>query len=185
MGLPMGAGKEFWSIPYEVKYGVSIAKPIYEEGIVLVCGYWNGSRAIQVSDGGRKAHVLWSEEEKLRGLMAQPLYRDGVVYLLDRSHGLTAFRLKSGEILWRDDHKLTAAGRNPHASIVWSDHAKGDALSLNAEGELVYLNLNPGGYREYWREQVCGETWAHPAYAGNQVFTRDDRSLSCWNLPRP
>lgn len=185
MGLPMGSGKEFWSIPYEVKYGVSIAKPIYEEGIVLVCGYWNGSRAIQVSDGGRKAHVLWSEEEKLRGLMAQPLYRDGVIYLLDRSHGLTAFRLKSGEILWRDDHKLTAAGRNPHASIVWSDHAKGDALSLNAEGELVYLNLNPGGYREYWREQVCGETWAHPAYAGNQLFTRDDRSLSCWNLPRP
>jgi hypothetical protein len=93
--------------------------------------------------------------------------------------------LKTGEILWRDDHHLTAAGRNPHASIVWTDQIKGEALSLNAEGELVYLNLNPDGYREYWREQVCGETWSHPAYAGNQIFARDDRSLSCWTLPRP
>ena len=185
MGLAMGGGEEYWNIPYEVKYGVSIAKPIFEEDIVLVCGYWNGSRAIQVSDGGGKARVLWSEEEKLRGLMAQPLYRDGVVYLLDRSHGLTAFRLKTGEILWRDDHQLTLAGRNPHASIIWSDQTRGDALSVNAEGELVHLNLNPGGYHEYWRQQVCGETWAHPAYAGNQVFVRDDRSLSCWTLPSP
>ena len=185
MGLPTGGGEEYWNIPYEVKYGVSIAKPIFEEGIVLVCGYWNGSRAIELSNGGKSAKLLWSDEEKIRGLMAQPLYRKGVVYLLDRTHGLTAFRLKSGEILWRDDHQLTLAGRNPHASKVWVNQEVGDALSLNAEGELVYLNLNPNGYKEYWREQVCGETWAHPAYAGDQVFARDDRSLSCWKLPRP
>ena len=41
MGLPMRGGDEIWSIPYEVKYGVSIAKPIFEENIALVCGYWN------------------------------------------------------------------------------------------------------------------------------------------------
>ena len=185
MGLPVGGGEEYWNVPYEVKYGVSIAKPIFEEGIVLVCGYWNGSRAIELSNGGKSAKLLWSEEEKIRGLMAQPLYREGVVYLLDRTHGLTAFLLKSGEILWRDNHQLTLAGRNPHASMVWLNAKVGDALSLNAEGELVYLNLNPNGYKEYWREQVCGETWAHPAYAGDQVFARDDRSLSCWKLPRP
>ena len=32
MGLPIGGGEEFWNIPYEVKYGVSIAKPIFVEG---------------------------------------------------------------------------------------------------------------------------------------------------------
>ena len=185
MGLPVGAEEELWSIPYAVKYGVSIAKPIFEDGIVLVCGYWNGSRAIQLSKNGKTANLLWSEEEKLRGLMAQPLYRKGVVYLLDRSNGLTAFQLKTGEILWRDGHKLTTAGRNPHASLVWADQEKGEVLSLNAEGELVHFHLSPEAYKEYWREQVCGETWAHPAYAGNQVFVRDDRSLSCWLLPSP
>jgi hypothetical protein len=52
MGLPIGGGNELWSIPYEVKYGVSIAKPIFVDGIVLVCGYWNGSRAISVGKKG-------------------------------------------------------------------------------------------------------------------------------------
>jgi hypothetical protein len=116
-----------------VKYGVSIAKPIFVDGIVLVCGYWNGSRAISVGKKGGQASLLWSEEERLRGLMAQPLHREGIIYLLDRSHGLTAFELKSGNILWRDDHELTAAGRNPHASLVWLGEKGGDALSLNAE----------------------------------------------------
>ena len=115
--------------------------------------------------------------------MAQPLFRDGVVYLLDRSHGLTAFRLKTGEILWRDEHNLTAADRNPHASLVWLRHKGNDVLALNAEGELVYLSLSEGGFNEHWRVQIVGETWAHPAYSGNLVLARDDRSLFCWKLP--
>ena len=75
MGLPFGGGQELWSIPYEVKYGVSIAKPIFTDDIALVCGYWNGSRAIRIENSGTKASLLWSEEEKIRGLMAQPLCR--------------------------------------------------------------------------------------------------------------
>lgn len=115
--------------------------------------------------------------------MAQPLYRDGICYLLDRSHGLTAFKLRTGSILWRDQHRLTAAKRNPHASLVWTNKKKGDALSLNAEGELVFMNLSGEQYNEYWREQVVGETWAHPAYSEDKVYLRDDRWLACWQLP--
>ena len=182
MGLPVGGGKEFWSLRYEVKNGVSIAKPIYEEGILLVSGYWNGSKAIRI-EKNRGAKLIWSEEEDLWGLMTQPLYRDGICYLLDRSHGLTAFELRTGSILWRDQHCLTAANRNPHASLVWTNKQKGDALSLNAEGELVFMNLSGEQYLEYWRDQVVGETWAHPAYSGDKVYVRDDRSLACWKLP--
>lgn len=120
MGLPVGGGNEFWSVLYRVKYGVSIAKPIYEEGILMVSGYWNGSKAIRIEKNG-SAKLIWSEEEKLRGLMAQPLCRKGICYLLDQSHGLTAFELRTGRILWRDKHRLTPANRNPHASMVWTD----------------------------------------------------------------
>ena len=183
MGLPVRGGKEFWSVPYQVKYGVSIAKPIYEDGILLVSGYWNGSKAIRIQKNRGSAKLLWSEEDDLRGLMAQPLYRDGICYLLDRSNGLTAFKLRTGSILWRDKHRLTAANRNPHASLVWTNKKKGDALSLNAEGELVFMNLSGEQYHEYWREQVVGETWAHPAYSGDKVYLRDDRWLACWKLP--
>ena len=183
MGLPVGGGRELWSVPYKVKYGVSIARPLFRESIVLVCGYWNGSRAIRLNAESGDAELLWSEEDDLRGLMAQPLYRDGVCYLLDRTYGLTAFELKTGNILWRDRHQLTEAGRNPHSSLVWTDMQKGDALALNAEGELVFLNLNPKEYHEYWREQVIGKTWAHPAFSDHSIFVRDDLQLIRWKLP--
>jgi outer membrane protein assembly factor BamB len=182
MGLPIGGGKTLWQIPYEVKYGVSIAKPIYHDGIALVCGYWDGARAIRLGKEPGDAKLLWKDEEKLCGLMSQPIYRKGLCYLLDRRNGLTCFELKTGRILWTDDHQLTAAGRNPQASLVWVGKG-GDVLSLNAEGELVFLNLSKTGYHEHWREQVTGKTWAHPAYAGSRVYARSDRELVCFELP--
>ena len=182
MGLPVGGGKAFWQIPYEVKYGVSIAKPIYHQGIALVCGYWDGARAIRLGKEPGDAELLWKDEEKLCGLMSQPLYREGLCYLLERRNGLTCFELKTGRILWNDGHRLTAAGRNPQASLVWAGK-EGDVLSLNAEGELVFLNLSKAGFHEHWREQITGKTWAHPAYARSRVYARSDRELVCFELP--
>ena len=40
------SGKELWSYPYEITYGVSIAQPLYREGVLLVSGYWHGTKAI-------------------------------------------------------------------------------------------------------------------------------------------
>lgn len=182
MGLPVGGGEMLWQIPYEVKYGVSLTKPIYQDGIALVCGYWNGSRAIRLGENLDDAELLWKDEEKLCGLMSQPLYSKGFCYLLDRRNGLTCFELKTGRILWTDKHQLTAAGRNPQASLVWTGKA-GNVLSLNAEGELVFLQVSKAGFQEYWREQIIGKTWAHPAYAGSRVYARSDRELVCFELP--
>ena len=172
-----------WEIPYEVKYGVSITKPIFHQSIVLVSGYWHGTRAIQLSEDLQKAKILWSDEDNIRGLMSQALYRKGTCFMLDRSYGLTSFELRTGKIFWRDNHNLTAADRNPQASLVWVDQSKGEVLALNAEGELVFLNLNKDGYKEYWREQVVAKTWAHPAYSGKYVYARDDESVVCYELP--
>jgi outer membrane protein assembly factor BamB len=182
MGLPAGGGEMLWQIPYEVKYGVSLTKPIYQDGIALVCGYWNGSRAIRLGESPDDAELLWKDEERLCGLMSQPLYSKGFCYLLDRRNGLTCFELKTGRILWTDKHQLTAAGRNPQASLVWAGK-EGNVLSLNAEGELVFLQVSEAGFQEHWREQIIGKTWAHPAYAGSRVYARSDRELVCFELP--
>ena len=181
VGLPVGGGDELWRIPYKITYGVAIATPIYREGIVLVCGYWHGSKAIKLGEDPSDAKILWEEEEALCGLMSQPLYRDGVCYLLDRRHGLTCFELKTGRILWRDGHKLTPKDRNPQASLVWVGDTD-QALALNANGELILCELTPTGYRELARDQVIGKTWAHPAYSGNRVYARSDREIVCLEL---
>ena len=106
--------------------------------------------------------------------MAQPLYRDGYVYTIDKDAGLTCFELKTGKKLWDDENQLTPRGRNPHASIVWLND--GDrALALNSLGELVLLRLNTKGYAEDSRTKVLnGQVWGHPAFADRFLFAKTD-----------
>lgn len=179
-GIDPRDGKSLWATPYKVTYGVSIASPIFHEGIVFVSGYWEGSKAILLGPAPSDAKLLW-EDTGLRGEMSQPLYRDGFVYLLDRTEGLRCFRLKTGEKLWSDDHRMTPKGRDPQASLVWV--GDGDrAIILNASGELILARLNPSGYQERSRTKIIGKTWAHPALAGSRVFARDASELVCMSL---
>jgi outer membrane protein assembly factor BamB len=172
--LDPATGKPYWQVPYDVTYGVSIASPIYQEGIVFVTGYWDGSRAIKLGAKLTDHELVWSEKRHLCGLMAQPLYRDGHVFSIDKNAGLTCFELKSGKKLWDDDNQLTPKNRNPHASTVWLN--VGDrALALNSVGELVLLRLNARGYDEQSRAKVLsGQVWGHPAFAGRFMFAKTD-----------
>ena len=177
-GLRLQDGHPLWSTRYEVTYGVSIAKPILQEGLVLVAGYWEGSKAIRLTAGSQAGELAWEENRYLRGLMSQPLYRDGHVYLLDKQYGLTCFRLSDGKKLWDDKNQLTPRDRNPQASLVWLER-EDRAIALNANGELVLMRLNPQGNHETGRSQIIGFTWAHPAFAGDLVYARSDSELVC------
>ena len=182
-GLDPVSGRPFWNVPYEITYGVSIAQPIVHEGLVLVCGYWHGSKAIRLGAQPEQAELAWEENKFLRGLMSQPLYRDGHVYLLDKQYGLTCFELKTAKKLWDDDNTMTPRGRNPHASLVWLSDSSGTpsdrAIILNSEGDLILARLNPTGYHEQSRTNIIGFTWAHPAFAGSRVYARSDTELVC------
>lgn len=173
-GLDPDSGRVFWKVPYEVTYGVSIASPIYQENIIFVTGYWEGARAIRLGRRPEDHEVIWTDNRYLRGLMAQPLYRDGYVYMIDKNYGLTCFELASGKKIWDDDNQLTPRGRNPHASIVWLNN-DGRALALNAVGELVLLRLHPKGYEELSRTKVLpGRVWGHPAFSGRYMYAKTD-----------
>lgn len=181
-GLAPATGELLWSVPFVVNYGTSIASPIFRDGLVLVSSYYDGSLAIRPGDGSQPAEVAWRDRRNLRGLMMQPLYRDRHAYLLDKRHGLTCFELATGKKLWDDDNRLTPKGRNPQATLVWlGDDDR--AIGLNSDGELILLRLRPEGYLEESRTKVIGPTWAHPAYAGNCVYARNDSEIVCVLLP--
>lgn len=174
-------GKHLWSLPYEVTYGVSIATPIAHEDLVLVCGYWHGSKAIKLGQLPTEAKFDWEENKFLRGLMSQPLYRNGHVYLLDKQYGLTCFELKTGRKLWDDKNSLTPRGRNPQASLVWLDQTD-RIIALNSNGELVLARISPSGYVEQSRTDIIDDTWAHPAYFDRFAIARSDTGWVCVEL---
>ncbi|HEY2841195.1 MAG TPA: PQQ-binding-like beta-propeller repeat protein [Pirellulales bacterium] len=181
VGIDLARGKEVWKIPYKVTYGVSIATPIVRGDVVFVAGYWEGSKAIRLGPELADATLAWEETKTLRGLMSQPLERDGYVYLLDKQFGLTCFELASGKKLWDDGNRLTPRGRNPQASLVWLNDGN-RLIALNAEGELVLARVDPLGYHEESRTRIIGPTWAHPAYAGRHAIARDDQEIVCVEL---
>jgi hypothetical protein len=181
VGIALDTGHVDWRVPYKVTYGVSIATPIVRDDLVFVSGYWEGSKAIRLGAGSADATLAWEDTKNLRGLMSQPLERDGYVYSLDKQLGLSCFELATGKKLWDDGNRLTPRGRNPQVTMVWLGDSN-RTISLNAEGELVLARFTPAGYDEQSRTKIIGPTWAHPAYAGRHVFARDDSSLVCVEL---
>jgi outer membrane protein assembly factor BamB len=181
LGLEPTTGKVQWTVPYKVTMGVSIATPIVRDDIVVVSGYWEGSKAIRLGDRPTAGELLWEENRFLRGLMSQPLCRDGRVYLLDKRHGLICCDLKTGEKLWTDANKLTPRDRNPQVTMVWLGESR-RILALNSTGQLVLASLHADRYEEHSRAQLVGPTWAHPAYSGRFIFARDDERIVCVDL---
>lgn len=181
VGIRAASGELLWKVPYKVTYGVSMATPVFQEGIVLVCGYWEGSKAIKLGDTPTAAEIVWEENRFLRGVMDQPLYKGGIGYLLDKQHGIVGFRYASGEKLWTDDNRLHPRDRNPQVSMVWLGKSE-RAIAHNAQGELILVRLTPQGLTEQSRTKIIGNTWAHPAYAGECVYARDDEQIVCVKL---
>ena len=176
VGIDAVSGQLHWKFPYEVTYGVSIATPIVDKDVIFVSGYWEGSKALRVADEGREVELLWENKRDIRGLMAQPLQRNGLVYLLDRSNGVVCFELETGKTRWNDSHKITPRGRNPQATLVWLGSTDRFA-ALNSKGELVTGRLTSDGLVEQGRTTLSGETWAHPGYGLGRVIVRDDGQI--------
>ena len=177
--LDPDSGAELWTYPYEITYGVSIAQPIYRDGLLLVSGYWHGAKALRL---GAKPELVWEEQKKMCGLMSAPLFKDGLVYMLDKTEGLTCFQLSDGSIRWQDGNQLTPKDRNPQLSIVWLDQSQSLVALVNAVGELVYAKLQADGAEVLARHQVIGKTWAHPAFTKDSLFARSDSELAAWKL---
>lgn len=175
-------GKPFWAVPYKVTYGVAIATPVTHRGILFISGYWEGSKAIQLGDKPADAKLLWEDRRRLRGLMSQPLCKDGFCYLLDKRYGVTGFELKTGKKVWDAGNSLAPRGRNPQVSLVRLNGTS-DVLMLNSDGELILGEFTPEKHHEFWRTKIIGKTWAHPAYAGSRVYARSDTELVCVQLP--
>jgi outer membrane protein assembly factor BamB len=173
-GLDPATGKVLWTVPFNSTYDVAISDPIFHEGVVFVSGYWEGSKAIRLDGRGENPQVLW-EGRPLFQLMATPLFRDGYLYALDKNRGLKCVELKTGRVLWEDEH-VTPRDRNPHAALVWAGEK---ALIFNTPGELIWADLSPGGYKELAKTKVSDRTWSHPAFADRCVFARDDAKIVC------
>lgn len=181
-------GKLYWTLPYDASNGSIIMVPIQVGKYLFVAGYSNKNLLIELDATSPKAKEVWRNVAKkaLSPVNVQPMAIGDVVYGMDQSGEMIAFKIDTGERLWETSQPI---GRRPVGSGTAFLVRSGDLFYLfNELGELVVAKMNPQGYEEISREKIIEQTnnavgrevvWCPPAFANGCIYVRNDEKLIC------
>jgi WD40 repeat protein len=189
--LEPASGKVHWQVPWKAVFDPAqmVASPVWHKEMLLFLGAWSrGSKMLKLDPAKPAASVLWETGAKPTTTISTPLFQeDGCFYAILGNGSLACLEAATGKELW--------STREPTSGSYGSAHLtpNGDRVFLfNHTGHLILARLTPKGYQELGRcllvEPTAGYraqgpiTWAHPAYANNSVFARNDRELVCASL---
>jgi WD40 repeat protein len=190
-GLEPATGKVFWQVPWKATFDEAqvVASPVLYKDHLLCLSAWNrGSKMLKLDPEKPAASVVWETRSKPTTTITTPLFQDDRhFYSIDSDGSLCCLDATSGEEVWAT--REPTSERFGHAHLT----PNGDRVFLfNHKGQLILAKLTPKGYQELGRcllvEPTAGYrpagalTWAHPAYANQCVFARNDRELVCASL---
>ncbi|HJN14299.1 MAG TPA: PQQ-binding-like beta-propeller repeat protein, partial [Armatimonadota bacterium] len=189
-------GELHWSEPFEIRYAMSIATPIYDPSrrMLFVSAFYDGPLMMRLSADRPEAEVLWrgsSENERepdgLHALMCTPQLVDGYLYGICTYGQLRCVDAETGEQQW-ETLEATGDGRWWNAFLI----RHGDRYFIaNEQGDLITAALSPDGYAESSRAHLIDPTnkaagrdyvWSPPAFAGRRIYARNDNHLICADL---
>jgi outer membrane protein assembly factor BamB len=198
--LDPDTGAVLWSQPFRVTMNTPIATPAWSAPHLLVSGFFDGARMMELDASG-DARLLWASQggteiksDKLHALMSQPVIDGDYIYGICSYGQLRCLRRATGERVWETQALTVERARNATAWLI----RNGDrVIALNDRGELVLARLSPSGYDEIGRAKIIEPTsppgarrelgaviWSHPAFANRHMIVRNDRELIRVSLDR-
>jgi outer membrane protein assembly factor BamB len=186
-------GAVLWSQPFRITMNTPIATPAWSAPHLLVSGFFDGARMMDLASSGG-ARLLWGSEggseirsDKLHTLMSQPVIDGDYIYGICSYGQLRCLRRSTGERVWETQAVTLEKARNATA---WMVRNQDRVVILNDRGELILANLSPSGYTEIGRTKVIEPTsppgarrelgaviWSHPAFANRHMIVRNDREV--------
>ena len=186
-------GALLWSQPFRVTMNTPIATPAWNAPHLLVSGFFDGSRMMELERSGT-ARLAWASDggneirsDKLHALMSQPIIDGDYVYGICSYGQLRCLRRSTGERVWDTQAVTVEKARNASA---WMVRNANRVLILNDRGEFILASLSPSGYREIGRTKVIEPTstpgarrefraviWSHPAFANRHMVARNDNEV--------
>jgi outer membrane protein assembly factor BamB len=187
-------GAVLWSQPFRITMNTPIATPAWNAPHLLVSGFFNGARLMELMPGKGDARLLWASQsqseinsDKLHALMSQPIIEGDYIYGICSYGQLRCLRRSTGERVWETQAVTVEKARN---SSAWMVRNQGRVVIFNDRGELILATLAPSGYTEIGRTRVIEPTskpgarrefnavvWSHPAFANRHVVVRNDREV--------
>ena len=122
-------------------------------------------------------------------MISTPIIKGDHIYGVDSYGELRCLELQTGDRVWED---TTAVPRARWATIHTIRHGDREIL-FNDQGELIFAQLTPSGYREFARTKLIdrtrkqlnqrgGVTWSHPAISDGYIYIRNDNEMICASL---
>ena len=112
-------------------------------------------------------------ESGLQGYMCTPVVLAGHAYLLVRNQRLSCIDLRTGKQTWPERKRF-----GQYMSLISNGKV---ILGLDQRGQLVLFRANPAKFELLDRRDVAKQqTWAHLAMAGDRLFIRELKAISCW-----
>ena len=183
-------GKEYWRIPFRSKADMSIVTPVRYQDYLFVSSFYEGAMMVKLHRERPEATVLWKEPRStemdtliVHCLMSTPYFKDEHFYAIDSYGELRCLESSTGKRVWETlAHVRKDRWANAHLTP-----NRDRVFLFNEHGELILAELSPRGYHEISRTQLLDPTqgveglrpvaWAHPAYANQHIFVRNDEEL--------
>ena len=176
MGVDAADGSILWRIPLKTGAKRHVCTPVISGDTVTVASTSIGTLKFRiVKDGaGFKAVPVWAALP-IKTVIGSPVLFGDHLYTLGAGAraDLVCLDFATAAQTW------SQSGFGDYASLtVVNDKI----LALNSTGELILLKANPAKYEELGRAQICGKTWASPAYADGRIYVKDDAHLTALAL---
>jgi len=201
-GMEAATGKVLWEIPTRPsKMPINVPGPaLSEDGTKMFLSvFYDGSRLIELDQEKVAARELWHRQgtserrtDALHSMISPPYIFKDHIYGIDSYGQMRCLEMTTGDRVWENLNAVTQ-GRWGTAFMV-RNTSDDRTWMLNERGELVVARLTPEGYNEIDRIKIIEPTtelkqrtegtvlWSHPAFAGTQIFARNDRELICVEL---
>ena len=193
------SGEQYWSIPMQPSYGMSIARPMLEGNRMYASSIHNEAVLIELASDEPTARELWRGEPKsaVHCANATPILMDGVIYGTDCVEGcLIAVDGKSGSRLWKtfDATQPSEERFVKHGTAFLTRIADSNRFLVMSEtGDLQIAELSPNGFRKRGQFHALDPTaecfgrsvvWSHPAYANRTAYIRNDKEIVAVDLSK-
>ncbi len=186
-------GEQYWTTPFVVDSDCMVMTPVREGEHLFIGGYNGKSTVLKLTSDKPGVEVVWQNKRDLgvSPISVQPFAQGGVLYGFDDSGVMYAVELPSGKRLWEGSGPIPGEPKGSETAFIVKN---GDRFFFFAEtGELVIGKLTPKEYVEIDRAKVIVPTgsamnrrvvWCAPAYAGKQMFVRNDKEIICVDLAK-
>ncbi|MEM0968051.1 MAG: PQQ-binding-like beta-propeller repeat protein, partial [Verrucomicrobiota bacterium] len=111
-------GEVFWSVPWELRAGLSIPTPKQDGDLLFLTAFYNGSTMLRLNADQSSPQILWQTKQvsekrttHLNSIMPTPVLTDGLIFGTCSYGEFRCLDQLTGERLWESMQPSTGEGR--------------------------------------------------------------------------